>query len=326
MKIVEQYIHAVTRHLPKEKRPEATKELHATIATRLDELGGSTEAHAKSVLHELGDPEIVARKFNREPRFLIGPKLYGHYLYILKYSFFIGLPIAAVITSFSLLSQGVPNIINTLVDLVTILLGVALQIFFWVTLVFALLEKGGIHYPLNLPAEWTVDHLPKLPKHRDLSRTEAVGDIIFYLFVLSIPAFLVTYWSLPGEFGDVPLFNPEYIPMIYYIIGVAAFVGILKSTYKLLAGKWNLGLVITTLVFNAFFIGLMVSLWAFDNVINPEFLATIVVNTGEQSANIVKWIDWTIIITIAVTSTAYLYDSFTAVRTYLRTRRIKKNA
>ena len=97
MKLVEQYIYAVTRHLPVEQREDIADELRSMILDTLEEKGSKSKKNIEAVLLSLGDPDTLARKYVGSKQYVIGPTLYPTYVRILKYALATGLPIAFIV-------------------------------------------------------------------------------------------------------------------------------------------------------------------------------------------------------------------------------------
>ena len=84
--MIERYIHAVTRELPEKSRKDTAEELRVLINYRLEKADKSLSEEEKIniVLKELGDPRKMADRFRGKERYLIGPKYFYKYLFVLK--------------------------------------------------------------------------------------------------------------------------------------------------------------------------------------------------------------------------------------------------
>ena len=145
MNLIEVYIHEVTRRLPEKSREDIGLELRSTIEDMLPD--DYTEEDIKSALEKLGNPATLASRYRDQPMHLIGPRYFDVYVSLLKMI----LPIAVVITFISLISQFVTgysgeeailNVVITLIgDGIASVIDVAFQVFGWLTLVFAVIER-----------------------------------------------------------------------------------------------------------------------------------------------------------------------------------------
>ncbi len=81
-KYIERYIYSVTKRLPESQRLDVKKDLEANIYDMLD--GDESDEHVDQVLHELGNPRLVADNYLGEQRFVIDPVFYTDYVTTLK--------------------------------------------------------------------------------------------------------------------------------------------------------------------------------------------------------------------------------------------------
>jgi hypothetical protein len=162
MNLLNRYLQAVERCLPKARREDIIAELRANILSQIEdreeELGRPlTENEIVSMLQHHGNPMIVAGRY-REANLglafgiqLIGPELFPFYRMILGLNFAITLLIFAVVMPI------VAHSIHQPLTLPRILTPLAAQ--FWtVTLIFILIDRGKDHV-LN---RWDPGKLPAL--------------------------------------------------------------------------------------------------------------------------------------------------------------------
>ena len=156
MNLIEVYIQEVTRRLPEKSREDIALELRSTIEDMLPD--DYNEEDVKLVLEKLGNPASLASGYQDQPMYLIGPRYFDVYITLLKMI----LPIAGVIALISMVAtyildySGEEAIINVVLAIIGegigTLLDVGLQVFFWLTLVFAIMErtdKGKDSEPLT---------------------------------------------------------------------------------------------------------------------------------------------------------------------------------
>ena len=123
---------------------------------------------------------------------LIGPRYFDVYVTLLKMI----IPIAAVISLISMIAEyfigysGEEAVLNVVLNLIGEGIGriieVGIQVFFWLTLVFAILErtdKGKDAQPLTTSLKkWTPDDLkniPYIPKKKAISKFEVFGSLMW---------------------------------------------------------------------------------------------------------------------------------------------------
>ena len=99
-------------------------------------------AAERAALSELGDPEILAARYTDRSLYLIGPGYYLDYRRLLGLLIAIVVPIVTLATVFAGLMAGTTVAAVALTG-VTAGIGVGVQLAFWVTLVFALVERNG---------------------------------------------------------------------------------------------------------------------------------------------------------------------------------------
>ncbi|KWW20486.1 hypothetical protein AS888_18140 [Peribacillus simplex] len=255
MELIELYIQEVTRRLPEKNREDIALELQSTIEDMLPE--DYNEQDVKEILIKLGDPVTLASGYRDRPMHLIGPRYYDVYVSLLKMI----LPIAAVISLISLIGDSTfANIGDkTVMEVILRIIGkgiagiisTAIQVFFWLTLLFALLERTDTskdHMPLTKGFKrWTPDDLKQIP---NISKKKAIPKVEIFGSLLGIAVFAALYFNASSLLGVyetgkdglhfvTPSFNQEvlnsYWPLIFSII----ILGVCLAIYKLLAGQWT---------------------------------------------------------------------------------------
>lgn len=134
MKLIEIYIHEVTRRLPEQTREDIALELRSTIEDMLPD--DPDEQEVKAVLAKLGNPAVLASEYRDQPMHLIGPRYYELYLTLLKMI----IPIAVVVSLIAMTAeyligysgdQSVAGIVTTVISKgIASILEVGIQVFF----------------------------------------------------------------------------------------------------------------------------------------------------------------------------------------------------
>ncbi|MFJ5562748.1 HAAS signaling domain-containing protein [Lysinibacillus xylanilyticus] len=255
MNLIEVYIQEVAQRLPEKNREDITLELRSNIEDMLPD--DYSEEDVKVVLKKLGSPVTLASGYRDWPMHLIGPRYFDVYVTLLRMI----LPIAAVISLITMIAeyfvgysgeQAVINIgLNLLDEGIWRIIGVGIQVFFWLTILFAVLErtdKGKGQQPLTARLkEWTPEDLkniPYIPKKKAISKYEVFGSLMW----TAIWATLYFYADhLVGVYEGgrnglefvTPTFSQEvllqYWPIVVIIIGLE----IALALYKLIKGQWT---------------------------------------------------------------------------------------
>ncbi|WP_026561480.1 hypothetical protein [Bacillus sp. J37] len=255
MNLIEIYIQEVTRRLPEKSRSDIALELRSTIEDMLPD--DYNEEDVKKVLEKLGSPVSLASGYRDQPMHLIGPRYFDVYMSLLKMI----LPIAAMISLISMLAEyfigytGSEAIINVALQVmgegIWRIIEVGMQVFFWVTLTFAILErtdKGKEGIPLtNSLQKWTPDDLKTItyvPKKKAISKVEVFGGLMW----TAIWATLYFYANhLVGVYRGgneglefkIPALNQDVLLQYWPIVVIVIGLEILLSLYKLIKGQWT---------------------------------------------------------------------------------------
>jgi hypothetical protein len=207
--LTDRYVWAVIRAVPQHQRTELEREVRALVADAIEArtAGGETDADAteRAALIELGDPGALAARYADKPQVLIGPALYPVWSQLLTTLLPIVPPIVGVVVAAAeLLSGDTPG--QAIVSGLGTGFMVALQITFWMTLVFAVLERTTS--TTDFEHTWSVDELPELPSKGRLGVGEFAATLVFN--VLLIVALLWVQLAPPIVIDGVayPLFDP----------------------------------------------------------------------------------------------------------------------
>ncbi len=155
----DRYVLAVTRRLPERNRTDVAGELRALIADDVDARtasGVTTEQAERDAIESLGDPARLAASYANRPLHLIGPRLYVQWVNLLRLLLLIVLPFVAGGVILAKLIDDAP-VGEIAVQTLGVLIGTVVHLCFWVTVVFAVLDRvdGGA----SAFEEWTADDL-----------------------------------------------------------------------------------------------------------------------------------------------------------------------
>jgi hypothetical protein len=271
--LTDRYLAATLRSVPAPRREEIATELRASIEDMIEgrSAGGQDTATAeREVLTELGNPAQLAARYADRRLQLIGPTYYLAWERLLK-----------------LLLSFVPAVVGVLVGLVeatdgknpggavgagiAAALQVVVQIAFWVTLVFAVIERTNT--ALNLP-EWTVDQLPDVRADRQITLTDTAAAIGWLVLVIAYLPLQHFHSFVPAsDGGNLPILDPAlwsfWLPFLIAVL--VATIGLEIAKYR--AGRWTWPLVAVNAVLDLAFAVPVVWLLLTDRLLNPEFVA-----------------------------------------------------
>lgn len=273
--LTDRYVHAVLRALAPQQRDGIERELRATIADDIDarvESGAATTDAERAALRDLGHPARLAAGYANRSLTLIGPALYVDYIRLLKLLLAIVLPVAA-------LGIGVANVIDgagvgeIIGAVVGTTLSIGVHLCFWVTLVFAVLERTGVKAPLT---EFDPDTLPDLPGPGRVGWTEMFFSVSFLaLFAVAIvlQQFLSVFEDAAGR--PIPVLEPAlwsfWVPWFLGVILLEMVFAVVLSR----TGRWTWPLAIANIVLGAAFtipgVWLLIEGRLFDDAYFAEF-------------------------------------------------------
>jgi hypothetical protein len=145
----------------------------------------------------------------------------------------------------------------------------AVQIAFWVTLVFAVLERTRT--PLGLP-EWTVDQLPEETRERQISHSDSIASVVFLLATVGglIGQHFQRWTTDDGSRMAVldPALWSFWLPAL--IVVLLATIGLEIAKYR--SGRWTWPLVAVNAVLGVAFAAPVLWLLATDRLLNPELV------------------------------------------------------
>lgn len=267
MTLTDRYINAAVAGVPDPARKDVADELTASVADAVDALvaGGLTRQDAEvKALTELGDPAVLAERFGGRPRHLIGPDHYREYTQLLKTLLAVVLPIVAIGSLLAQALAGAPAI-DGLLSTGGILFQVGVQIAFWVTVVFAVLERTGT--PTS-GKQWTPADLPE-PVNRRIGLGETVPAVVGLTLLIWLMLSQRYLWQVTSDGAEVPVLNPDaWMPWLTLVVGVL-LAQIVLEVVKYRIGHWTVALAAVTTVLNLAFAGIVIGLWNAGTLLSP---------------------------------------------------------
>lgn len=275
MEILERYLYAVGRWLPKKQKKDILAELESSIydslETRFNKSDNYSEDEVSEVLKELGAPWKVASAYSGLADKLIGPELLPIYFTLtaivsgavalgLLISFIIGMfkPDLMFLDFILSLLKLIPNLIFSLVTVVGM-----------TTIIFAFIErvvpanklksevnvkKSGVTVSFdqvdskNTKNEgWSPKDLPPVPKgKKKISRAEAIIAMIFAVIAIvlfnffrdKIGIYYTSSWGSGWEF--TPFLSENAVKIFLPFWNTVWVFTIIFSFYQLIKGRWTL--------------------------------------------------------------------------------------
>ncbi|HLR86195.1 MAG TPA: hypothetical protein VK059_14665 [Nocardioidaceae bacterium] len=271
--LTDRYVAEVVRRIPADQREDVAVELNATIADTVDAHESEDRASAeRAVIADLGDPIRLAARYADRPLSLIGPALYPAYIRLLAMILWTVVPI---VTAIAVIADVVENddIGAAIGTGIGALFTVASQIFVWLTLIFAFLDRFRAGDDVDEP--WTPDHLP----HRRQSDRPSAGASATVVWNIALLALILWQYSAEPYRGDgdtrLAVLDPElWSGWIWPVLAGLAAIAVIE-VIRIRRGSWSMPLA-------AWYAGAeaLVSLplaWLLyeQRLLNPDFVAAI---------------------------------------------------
>lgn len=280
--LTERYITTTVRSLPAAAQADVRAELEASIADAVEariEQGEPRDSAERAVLTELGDPGVLAAGYADRPLHLIGPRYFLVWWRLLKLLLWIVPACAAVGVAIGRILE-FATIGETIGAVVVVIIQVVVNLGFWTTLVFAILERS-----IPVPeAQWTVDQLPEHYETR-AGWSEMIGSVVF----LVLAAAAIVWDALRGfvrvDGEALPILNPELWPwwMTALLVFMLAELVLAIAVYRV--GRWTVPLAVVNTVLAVAFAIPALYLLITGQLVNPEFLTYLVTNHADDLAN-----------------------------------------
>jgi hypothetical protein len=275
----------------------------------------------------MGNPAILASGYLDRPMHLIGPRYFDVYINLLK----IILPIAAVISLISMIANtiisysGEEAVLNVVLDAIGLgiwgILSTGIQVFFWLTVVFAIIERTD-HKNSQTPLtacfkEWTPDDLnniPYIPKEKAISKVEVFLGLLWTAIWASVyfnaASLLGVYERGSNGLEFVtPTFNQEvlisYWPLVITVIGLEIAV----DMYKLTTGQWTRKIALLNTVMQGVSSIVFIVIICNNQLFNPTFV-TYITDLFSLTGDFGNWFSGGAIFTFLLFSAIDIYQGF----------------
>ncbi|GID91713.1 permease prefix domain 1-containing protein [Amorphoplanes digitatis] len=306
----DRYVDTTLRRLPPRQRTDIERELRAAIADAVDDrlaAGADADEAEVAALTELGDPARLAAGYADRPLHLIGPGLYLDYTRLLTTLLATVVPAVAGVVGFTHGVQELP-VLTVIGDTLSAAFTTAVQIAFWTTVVFAMIERTPA---LRLPDRaWTPDSLPAPPPSRRARWGELVAEsvalVLVSTFVLLAPV-VSPETDANGE--PINIFDPWLwdTGFVYVFLTLAA--ATLAFSFVRYYVRWTLPLAIAGALVNVAAAVTLIWAAATDHMINPAFVAA-----AGWPAEAANWINVGLIVIAIGTLLHTVTESFRQAR------------
>ncbi|WP_328655132.1 permease prefix domain 1-containing protein [Micromonospora sp. NBC_00330] len=266
--LTDRYLAATLRSVPTQRRDEIANELRASIEDMIDDRtgGGADPTVAeREVLTELGNPDVLAARYADRRLQLIGPTYYLVWLRLLK--LLLSFIPALVGTIFAIVKVAEGSGFGAIGPGIVVAMQVAVQITFWLTLTFAIIERTQT--TVDLPG-WTVDQLPDAPVRRGIPLADTIASVIMLVLTIAyLPFQHYQSWVRGADGENIPILDPAlwsfWLPALIVVLAASAVVEIVK--YRIAHWTWTI-FGIRALLSLAFAVPLM-WLALSDRLLNP---------------------------------------------------------
>jgi hypothetical protein len=279
--LTERYLAATLRGIPERQRADVERELRSSITDAVEdrvEAGEERAAAEKGVLEGLGSPMTLAANYSGRPMYLIGPDMFLVYRHILFMLVGVVVPVVAVIQTAVGIGGG-GEYLDALLGGLAAALNIGVQLAFWVTVVFVVLERAEFAREARseiagATSRWTVDMLPETTEDR-VALGEVAGELFTTLLTIGGLFFLRDLaWENDTGVG-MSVLNPDlsyfWVPALIILLAAIGLVWIVVY----LVGRWTLWLASAFAVLEMGFALPVIALALNGELINPAFAAEI---------------------------------------------------
>ena len=272
----DRYLAAVLKGIPTDQRADVNVELRQEIETSVLQRtarGEDPESAERLVLHELGDPMRVSATYSGRSLSLIGPTFYPEYVRLLRLLLSIVVPIVTIVVGFTTSLSG-ESVWGVALAAVGSGFMVGIQVAFWVTLVFAVIDRRTTDTS-SVTSDWDFDDLPEVTVNRiGLGDTLAsiTGLSLLVLFLLWQPTYQESFD--PGG-PSIPILNPELSTLWIPVLIVILLASITLELIKYRVGRWTIPLAAVNSLLSLSFAFSAIYIIASDQLLNSEFTAAV---------------------------------------------------
>lgn len=324
MNLIERYIYAFKKHLPRKFRDASARVLRNKIQEMLTE--EYTDADVLQVLNKLGDPRKLAEEYNPDKKYLIGPTHYETYLSIITNIVIIYASVSFFLASLEWISQSLYDmrqflmVGRNLLDLIFFTIQRTFEGAAWGTIAFIVLIKLGVEMgPIPFKTKkWTPAALPIITTaEQRVSPSKAIFRLVIVVIVAITfchPTFMLGIFIQAGDgYTKILPFKFSIYSIYSRLIMILALLELTLFVWKFIVEYWNKALAI----FNGI-INLLVSILVFMLLTHKDLINYYVIReisrwfwvteeTVTVSVTAIKWIIGIFIIGIYILSGILAY-------------------
>lgn len=324
---IDRYVAAAVDDFPGSENAAIARDVRAAlediVEARLAD-GFSQEEAERSAVEELGNPVVFAEQFRQEPRYLIGPRVFRSWWAAMRIALAVVIPLFVALGVIEFSATDNADGFDLFAKVVGGIFEGILQVSFWVTLTFVVIEiAGGTSDLMDDKEAWTADDLPKAASGRQITIGDVVANVMALIgavyLAIRLRADHLGAMSLDKVFelpADTRVFNPDLSAWW----GVAFFalltMSLLVSIGSFARGYWTRSVLIIKLIENGLWLAFFGLLAKAPNIFNPEI--------AESSAWIGEWDvsgNNTNTILVGVGLVIVLWDVFESVKGHIAYRR-----
>jgi hypothetical protein len=286
--LTDRYVWAVLRSVPSKQRDELEREVRALVADAVEAKTAAdptldAAAAERAALEELGDPGALATGYTGEQHYVIGPGVYPVWRGLLTLLLGLVVPIVGVAVLAANLIAGT-TVGQAIVTGGITAFQAAVQMCFWVTLVFALVERFGgpderaelQHASVALSGgaahggAWSLDDLPELPDDGRMSLFDMAAAVALNVVVLAFLFWVQLAGPIVVDGESLPLFDPALWSFWLPWFIVITVIEILFTIAVYVRGRWTYLYAVGNALLGAAFAIPAIYLLANDLLFNPD--------------------------------------------------------
>lgn len=314
--LTDRYVFAALKSIPEQQRGDIDRELRASITDAVDariDAGEPPAGAEKAVLTEFGDPQRLAARYADRPLYLIGPDLYLDWRRVLRILLLIVVPLAFVAATLVRMATDPENPAAAFGAAISASLTALVQVTFWVTLVFAILQRTETRRKDLGLQKWTPATLPQIPRSSGISLSDTIASVIVLAFFIGL-----LLWQRVGSLfyleGEPVLVLQEqlwdfWLPYIIVLLVLEAVFAVVLYT----AGRWTYAFAAVNASLGLLFMVPVLWLLATGRVFDWSFLSN--VGWGTDTA---AWIGAATAAAVLIISLWDIADGFRKARKTVR--------
>ncbi len=301
--IIEDYIAAVLRLLPKPKRAEVRTQLSELITDRVYELSSPRRVGPQDmykILSELGTPAEYASKHRR--MLIFGPDYFAGYLLALRLIALLGAVAAAEFFFLDWATEGAANILSNS----SVVMSLMLQAVGFVTLLFAIAHNSGFGKSPFLADRQPVKYAPLKTWEPALGMTMSVIFLIVFNFYPQV----IGFFEVAEEIRFNPVFNLCALNARLNLINLIFGLEIFREAIKLCIGRFSPRLSLTMLALNLVSIVLVYFILKDSILWDKASLASLFPQINKDIdyyVNVLKRVMFGVFVLIVLIDTGYIF-------------------